>query len=152
MKKSILFFLVFSMMLNVACASRESDKLQSEADNEEISQVVASDSEILSRSEAISDSIVELYGIDNATAIIFNDDVLLGVILAEGQELTEDMSNTIVDTIKKDNPQTDKIYISINKKTFDKVDDIVMNLLEGKPYDDYVDEISKMINKVEKEK
>lgn len=152
MKKSILFFLVLNIIFQLGCAVQNNVEVRDEDDNIGIADVAAEDNEILSVSEDIADIVVELYGIDDATAILFNEDVLVGIVLAAGQDITDEIKNTIVGTVKERHPQINKVHISLNKKIFNQTEDIIMDLLQGKSYDDYVNEISKMIDKVEKEK
>lgn len=152
MKKSILLILIVSIIFSMGCDI--DNNIQSKDDGEGIGylDVAASDSELLNTSEDMADSVVELYGIDDAAAIVLNDNALVAIVLADGQEMTDDMNETIVATIKKDNPQIEEVHISLNEKIFKQTGDIVIDLLQGKSYDDYVDEISKMIDKVKREK
>ena len=77
------------------------------------------------RSENISDLVVNLYGIDNATAIILNDRVAVGLEMADGYQLTEDLKETINSTILENDSGISQVLISDNKKIFDQIEGII---------------------------
>lgn len=70
---------------------------------------------MLVRSEAISDAVVNLFGIDNATSIILNDKVAVGLEMAEGHEFTEDVINTVINTVKEKDSSISEVFVSGDK-------------------------------------
>lgn len=150
MNRNIYLILLLSIIFWTGCVSKDKDV--NELNNSEILDVGAVDKEILNTSEKIADSVVELYGIDNSTALVFNENVLVGVILASKQEMTEDMIESINNIIKDNNPHINNVLISVDKKNFRDIDNIVMNLLDGESYDNYVDEINIIMERINKEK
>ncbi|NLJ98971.1 MAG: hypothetical protein GX320_06885 [Tissierellia bacterium] len=148
--KFVLFILIFSSV-GVGC-SVKNDILQEDDNEEEISiNVGGKDYELLVRSEGISDLVVDIYGIDNATSIIFNDMVVVGVEMAEGFTLTDELKETIMNSILENDPMIRQVLISDNKKIFDEIEEVIESLMNGKPYDDQVKEINRIIEKLKKE-
>ncbi len=148
--KFVLFILIFSSV-GVGC-NVKNDILQEDDNEEEISiNVGGKDYELLVRSEGISDLVVDIYGIDNATSIIFNDMVVVGVEMAEGFTLTDELKETIMNSILENDPMIRQVLISDNKKIFDEIEEVIESLMNGKPYDDQVKEINRIIEKLKKE-
>lgn len=148
--KFVLFILIFSS-IGVGC-NVKNDILQEDDNEEEISiNVGGKDYELLVRSEGISDLVVDIYGIDNATSIIFNDMVVVGVEMAEGFTLTDELKETIMNSILENDPMIRQVLISDNKKIFDEIEEVIESLMNGKPYDDQVKEINRIIEKLKKE-
>ncbi|HLR21039.1 MAG TPA: YhcN/YlaJ family sporulation lipoprotein [Tissierellaceae bacterium] len=149
MRKNIYVFSLLSIILFTGCVHIEDQ--DHKAQDLQIMDVGAVDKEILSTSENIANDVVELYGIDDVTAIVFNDDVLVGVTLASEQKMTEDMIKSITTTIKDNYPYIEDVHLSLDKKTFTQIDNIIIDLLKGKSYDTYVDEISKIKKRIKDE-
>lgn len=150
MRIKLYIFILFITILFTGCLQIK-DKGNDSPDFESV-DVGSVDKEILNISESISDNVVELYGIVDATSIIFNEEVLLGIILAEDQEMTEDMIDSIIKTIKDKNPYIENVHISLDEDIFIEIDNIVIYLLGGKSYEDYLDEINKIREKINTEK
>lgn len=150
--KSILFLLLIISLLT-ACQPSEykmddmnkEESLEDTQEEEITLGVSAKDKDLLIRSENISDLVVNLYGIDNATAIILNDRVAVGLEMADGYQLTEDLKETINSTILENDSGISQVLISDNKKIFDQIEGIIEGLMNGKPYDNYVDEINRIM-------
>ncbi|NLX61665.1 MAG: hypothetical protein GXZ06_03980 [Tissierellia bacterium] len=106
--------------------------------------------DLLVRSEAISDAVVNLFGIDNATSIILNDKVAVGLEMAEGHELTEEVINTVINTVKEKDNSISEVLVSGDKKIFDDIESVIENLLNGKSYDDQVNKINNIIENIRK--
>ncbi len=70
------------------------------------------------RSENLSDVVVDLYGIDNATSIIFNDLVVIGVEMARDSVLTDDVREMIISTVLDNDTMIRQVLITDNKKKF----------------------------------
>lgn len=110
--------------------------------------VSGKDYDLLIRSEGISDAVVNLFGIDNATSIIFNDKVAVGLEMAEGHEFTEDVKNSIVNTVKEKDNSISEVLVSDNKKIFNEIESVIEALLNGKSYDEQVNKISNIIESI----
>ncbi|MEW8973291.1 MAG: YhcN/YlaJ family sporulation lipoprotein [Tissierellaceae bacterium] len=153
MKKSILIItIILSIIIQMGCTNRDEVKLEGKADDVNLLEVSGEDKEIINRSENIADSVVELFGIDDATAIIFNENVIIGIILSYDQELSQDTLDTIVNLVNKNEPSIENVYITSDAKLFKQIDNIVVEILQGKSYDKYVPNINKIMDKVKKEK
>lgn len=127
----------------------EEDIDEKNTDEEEISMAVgAKDYDILNRSENISNLVVELYGIDNASSIIFNDIVVIAVEIGVDNSLTDDVKEMIITTVLANDTAIRQVLITDNKKTFDQIEDIIEDLMKGNPYDDYVKDINRIIEKL----
>ena len=74
--------------------------------------VQAKDVDIIERSETISDGIVELYGIDDATTIVIGDEALVGVKIAYDEELNSDTKDMIESTVKSVDKEITNIYLT----------------------------------------
>lgn len=153
MKKSILIItIILSITIQMGCTNRDEARLEGKADDVNLVEVSGEDKEIINRSENIADSVVELFGIDDATAIIFNENAIIGIILSYDQELSQDTLDTIVSLVKKNEPSIENMYITSDAKLFKQIDNIVVEILQGKSYDKYVPNINKIMDKVKKEK
>ncbi|MBC8590723.1 YhcN/YlaJ family sporulation lipoprotein [Wansuia hejianensis] len=150
MKKSILALLAICMIFHVGCTDTNNKNIEVKENKENIAKVTGEDKEILNRSEELSDIVVEIFGIDDATTIIFNDTALIGITLSHDGELTKDMKETIISIVKEKDSQIKEINLTENPKIFKQIDNIVSGLLQGNSYDDYILEINKIIEKINK--
>ena len=75
--KYILMILII-MVIPMGCKVNQEISEEEKTEDEISIDVGGKDYDILNRSENLSDIVVDLYGIDNATSIIFNDLVVLG--------------------------------------------------------------------------
>lgn len=150
MKKYLLLIIIALLGTQFGCKS-DIDKKIVEVDDPQNSsiQVSAEDKVIIDRSEDLSDFVVELFGIDDAATIIFNDTALVTVVMAYDSELTEDTKELINDLVMEKDLEINQVIVSNDEKTFFEVIEIISELMDGSPYDNYVDEISKMINKLD---
>ena len=152
MKKSILVLMILSVIVQMGCAKADETKMEGNIKDEKFINVAGEDKDIIYRSENISDIIVELFGIDDATAIIFNENAIVGVVLSYDQDISEDMYDTIISLVKEKDSSIEEVYITSNPKLFKQIDNIVIDLLQGKSYDEYVVDINKVMDKIKKEK
>ena len=106
------------------------------------------DNEILERSETISDIVVELYGMDDATTIILNDTAIIGVKISYNQELTNKTIETIEQKVLDYDNQLTRVLVTNEEKNFTEISDVVYELLQGKSYDSQVNEINNIMNKI----
>ncbi|MDD4725562.1 MAG: YhcN/YlaJ family sporulation lipoprotein [Tissierellia bacterium] len=110
--------------------------------------VGGADNEILERSETISDIVVELYGMDDATTIILNDTAIIGVKISYNQELTNKTTETIEQKVLDYDNQLTRVLVTNEEKNFTEISDVVYELLQGKSYDSQVNEINNIMNKI----
>lgn len=152
-KKMILFIVLISITLGatIGCmvSKKNKDIVKEDEEYQEISVAVgAKDYDILNSSENISNLVVELYGIDNASSIIFNDIVVIAVEMGVDNTFTDDIKEMIIDTVLSNDTAIRQVLITDDKKIFNQIEDIIENLMKGKPYDDYVKDINRIIEKL----
>ena len=145
---SIMFILA---VIVAGCKTGEKIVQEPEIEDEASINVSGKDQDLLVRSENLSNVIVDLYGIDNATSIIFNDLVAVGVEMAQDSVLTDGVKEMIINTVLDNDTMIRQVLITDDKKTFNQIEGIINSLMNGKPYDDQVKEINKIIEKLKKE-
>ncbi|WP_236908551.1 YhcN/YlaJ family sporulation lipoprotein [Clostridium sp. Cult3] len=145
----VLIFMVFSVLL-VGC--KVNDDIGKEEVEDEISiGVGGKDYDILSRSENISNIVVDLYGIDNASSIIFNDVVVVAVEMAQDTTFNDDVKEMIINAVLENDTMIRQVLITDNKKVFDQIEKIIESLMNGKNYDEHIKEINGIIERLKKE-
>ena len=148
MRKKILITLILLVAISLsACINSSNDDLSLNEENRDLIEVNVVDKELLNRSEEISDLVVELYGIDDVTTIVFNNHAYVALIMAFDNEFTEDLHNTVISLIKEKFTSIENVSVSDNSRVFKEIDNVVFNLLQGKSYDSQVKEINKIINR-----
>lgn len=152
MKKIIICILILSVIFNVACQSNSNGQLNKEPLEELSVEALSKNRDIIEKSEAISDLIVDLFGIDDAVTLLFNDTAIVGIVLSRDYKLDDEKIETIKTLISENYESVNHVKISKKEKIFHQLNNIVLDLLNNKPYDDYVLEISKILEKVDKEK
>lgn len=152
-KKLIIFIMLAFIMLSSIIGCKANNHVTEENEKqEEISIVVGGkDYDILNRSENISNLVVDLYGIDNASSIIFNDMVVIAVEMGVDTSFTNDVKEMIIDTVLSNDTMIRQVLITDDKKIFEQIENIIASLMNGKPYDDQVKEINRLIEKLKKE-
>ncbi|MCF6466499.1 YhcN/YlaJ family sporulation lipoprotein [Clostridium sp. Cult2] len=153
MKRKVILLLIIVLIIGgIINGCTKDDISREENEEEEIAlDVGGKNHDILVRSENISDLVVNLYGIDNATSIIFNDVVAIGLVMAEGSKLTDDVKEMIIDTVLENDTMIRQVLITDNKKIFDQIENIILSLIDGNSYDEHVKEINRVIEKLKKE-
>lgn len=152
MKKSILLFIIIlSLVFQLGCKASENNNLVDLEETKDLSvEASIEDKIIIDRSEDLSDYVVELFGIDDAATIIFNDTALIGVVVAYDREIDEDIKQSIENIVMEKDKEIKKVLISDDEKTFNQIVNIINGLMNGSPYDNYVSEITKAIEKINK--
>ena len=147
------FLLLILIVGSISAGCKANNDIAEKEDKEdEIStDVGGKDYDLVVRSENISNLVVDLYGIDNASSIIFNDMVVIAVEMARDLTLTDDMKETIINIVLENDSGIRQVLITDNKKTFNQVETIIQGLMNGESYDDYVKEINRIIEKLKKE-
>lgn len=146
MKRRFVYVILVLLIILSSCTS---EKTIEESKEKNIAITVGgSDSEILERSENISDIIVELYGIDDATTVILNNTAIIGLKIAYDQKLTDETIEIIKEKVVSYDDSLTEVLITDKEKVFSEISDIVYDLLQGKSYDSLVDEINSIQNKI----
>lgn len=147
MKKVFLIFFV-TMVVLAGCTNEQGMPEQEIVEQDTTITVGTEDREIIERAESISDLIVDLYGIDDATTVILNDTAIIGIKIAYDQKITDEIKNLIVEKVKEKDPLITNIKITDKKNLFSQIDNIITKLLQGTSYDSLVDDINKIENKI----
>ena len=147
MKRYLLFILVLALFLQVGCKPIVNDKIVEEEPEDIAVEVSIEDKVIIDRSENLADYVVELFGIDDAATIIFNDTALVSVIMAYDKILTDETKELIHDLVMEKDTEIKEVLISDDEKIFFQIVEIIGSLMNGSPYDNHVGEITKMIEK-----
>lgn len=151
MKKILLLFFTSIFVFQIGCsenneiAEKESQTIPLEV------EVAVGDNSILERSETISDYVVELYGIDDASSIILNQKVLIAVTMAYDVDLNDQTRDLIESVIMEKDEDLVEVLVTDDEKIFSKINDIVIDLMAGTPYDRQVDTINKLIQTTSKD-
>lgn len=147
----ILLIVLIIGSVAVGCKANK-DISKEDSDEDEMSlNVGGKDYDIISRSENISNVVVDLYGIDNASSIIFNDMVAIAVEMAQDATLTDDVKEMIINAVLENDSMVRQVLITDNKKVFDQIEVIIQGLMNGESYDSHVKEINRIIDKLKKE-
>ncbi|HEY8363455.1 MAG TPA: YhcN/YlaJ family sporulation lipoprotein [Tissierellaceae bacterium] len=146
MKRYLLLAIILVLLLQLGCSANKNETPISE-EQDRVINVSAEDKAIIDRSETLSDHVVELFGIDDAATIIFNDTALVSVIMAYDKEFNEDIKELIIDTVLETDSSIKEVIVSNDEKTFYQIVDIILDMMNGTPYDNYVNDISKLIEK-----
>lgn len=147
LKRYLLFILVLALFLQVGCKPIVNDKIVEEEPEDIAVEVSIEDKVIIDRSENLADYVVELFGIDDAATIIFNDTALVSVIMAYDKILTDETKELIHDLVMEKDTEIKEVLISDDEKIFFQIVEIIGSLMNGSPYDNHVGEITKMIEK-----
>ncbi|NLN15460.1 MAG: hypothetical protein GX185_07665 [Tissierellia bacterium] len=148
MKRILMVVLLISILSLMACSN--SYNMDTVDGKKDLVEVNIQDRELLTRSEDISDLVVELYGIDDATTIVFNQEAYIAIKMGYGQQSTEYLKDTIIHQVKEKDPLIEEVYISTDPKIFKEIDDVIFNLLQGQSYDRQVKKINKIGEKIKK--
>ena len=146
MNKKILIIIILLIAISfIACTNTDSNLITDENTNS--IAVDVTNKELLNRSEEISDWVVELYGIDDATTIVFNNDAYIAVVMAFDQEFTEELKETIIYRVKEKDTLIENVKVTDNSKTFNLISDVIYNLLQSESYDSQVKQIYRIMNR-----
>lgn len=149
MKRYVLLTIIFLLLFQIGCTfnQKEAPIVEKPEEPDRTIEVSMEDRAIMDRSETLSDHVVELFGIDDAATIILNDTALVSVIMAYDSEFNDDTKNLIKETVLESDNEIKEVIISNDEKTFFQIVDIITDLMNGNSYDNYVNEISKLIEK-----
>jgi hypothetical protein len=148
LKRYLLFVLALVLTLQVGCRTKVDKEIVEVEEPERTSiEVAVEDKIIIDRSEDLSDYVVELFGVDDAATIIFNDIALVSVIMAQDSEFTEDTKQIINNLVLEKDEEISQVFISDDEKTFFQIVEIIGDLMNGSSYDKHVSQISKLVEK-----
>ncbi len=154
MKRKIIYCIIAIFLILGCCRKNEVNNSKDKFYNIKMEEdnsitVQGQEVDVIERSELISDSIVELYGIDDATTIVVNDEALIGVMIAYNERLTPEIKDLIQSRVKSIDGKIKDTHITDNHKIFWDISDIVTNILQGKSYDSSLKEINKIKSKID---
>ena len=154
--KKLLFLLISMMIISIiisGCKKGDVEKVEEEMEEDIEQKDVSADvgakkaNELVDRGEKIADNLVELIGVEGATAIIYDNEAIVAVEIAEEVELDENMINMIKNTAIESDGQIKEAKVIADKKTFDIIDDIAQALIKGDSIDKYKKEIDNIMKK-----
>lgn len=142
-------FLVFIM-----CSCQKNEVKVEEEDNEDVSTNVAASktNEFVEMAENIADNVVDLIGVEDATAIIYGEDIVVAVEMSDKNTLTIGMKGMIKDVVMNNDNMINNVFITDDAKIFEKVDTIEQNLIKGEDIKNYREETNKIKKRISSEK
>lgn len=139
-KVYLLSFLLLTLIL-VSCT------MENNVDDYDLN-VSGDNSELVERSESISDIVVEEFGIDDATTIVFNEYSIIAVKIAYNEDISQEHTEKITNKVLNYDRQVEEVLITDDSRTFKDIDNIVFDLLQGSDYKDYLDDINGIFNRL----
>lgn len=139
-KVYLLSFLLLTLIL-VSCT------MENNVDDYDLN-VSGDNSELVERSESISDIVVEEFGIDDATTIVFNEYAIIAVKIAYNEDISQEHTEKITNKVLNYDRQVEEVLITDDSRTFKDIDNIVFDLLQGSDYKDYLDDINGIFNRL----
>ncbi|HLR35261.1 MAG TPA: YhcN/YlaJ family sporulation lipoprotein [Tissierellales bacterium] len=148
-KKNILCFIAL-IIITLLFSGCKYDKVENK-ENKDVS-IEKQDKEtleVLDRSEDISDLVVDLIGIENATSIVFQDSALIVVTFYEENDtgLTKDLSESIERLVLENDDNINKVLISEDENVFDEIEEIIQGLMRGEDIKSYTSQLNKIFQK-----
>ena len=146
------FLVVFLVFIMCSCKKNEV-KVEEENNGNVSTNVVASKTnEFVEIAENIADNVVDLIGIEDATAIIYDDDIVVAVEMSDENTLTIGLKGMIKDIVMNNDNTINNVFITDDAKIFEKVDNIEQNLIKGEDIKNYREEINKIKKRISSEK
>lgn len=152
MKKNTKYILIFIIIVFLtACQTNKKlnfDRVAEENDrNNDNNQKVEITQETI-KGETIANALVDLTGIDDATALLRKDQAIVAVNVSEGEEgvITEELREKIIDTVKKIEEDINEIKITADLDLFYEIDNIQQSMIRGENLDTIENDIQKIIN------
>lgn len=139
-KVYLLSFLLLTLIL-VSCT------MENNVDDYDLN-VSGDNSELVEKSESISDIVVEEFGIDDATTIVFNEYAIIAVKIAYNEDISQEHTEKITNKVLNYDRQVEEVLITDDSRTFKDIDNIVFDLLQGSDYKDYLDDINGIFNRL----
>lgn len=148
--KIAIFLLIATLLMFSLLGCKAKEKIEQVEEKNASGNIVVGEvkENVSERGEVIADNVVDLIGIEDATAIIFNDMAIVAIELAEGNEWTEEMRKTIENTVYETDNKVKSVLVTREKAIFNKIDDIAQLLLKGEKLDKHSSEINKIIKRI----
>lgn len=146
----VVSFMILFLTLTVCSCKGKEVKDENVENNITVNIGLTSGNEMVERAENIADNVVELIGVEDATALIYNEKVIVVVELNQGIDYSEDMKEMIKAVVLEMEPNILNVFISNDEKLFNKVDEIAQNLIKGEDIKNHSIEIEKIIKRIEK--
>lgn len=157
-KNKRLIMLIFLLMLfALTMFGCKKGEIIKNDENEEIEENIAThigtkgSNEMVDKAESIADDVVNLIGIEDATIIIYDEQLIIVVELSQDVEFTNEIKGMIKEVAIKVEPNAKNIYVSNDLKMFEKIDDIAQGLIKGDDIKNYSQELNKILKKLSKE-
>ena len=149
----ILLLMIFTLTI-FGCKKGETIE---NAKNDEIEENIVTNigtngsNEMVDKAESIADDVVNIMGIEDATAIINDKQIIIVVELSQDLVFSNEIKEMINEIAIKVEPNVKNIYISNDLKLFEKVDDIAQSLIKGDDIKNYTQELNKILKKSSRE-
>ncbi len=149
-KKKNVLRIIALITITFLLSSCQYDKVENK-ENEDVT-VEKQDKETLEireRSEDISDLVVDLIGIENATSIVFQDSALIAVTFYEENDtgLTKDLRESIERLVLENDDKINKVLISEDENVFNEIEEIIQDLMRGEDIKSYTSQLNKIFQK-----
>ncbi len=108
----------------------------------------------LIKSEAASDALVGLTGIDDATVLFWHNQAIVAVNVPEGKEgvTSEELRKKIIDTVKSFDEKVTRIDITADKSLFYELDSIKQTMIRGEQTKNIDKDINNILNRINNKK
>ena len=153
--KKMVFLIIWALVLTLTMCGCKIEEISEE--DEKLERNVTTNigakgtNELVDKAESIADDVVDLIGVEDATVIIYKEQVTLVVELSQDVDFSHEMKEMIKSVVLKNETKVKNIFISNDAKLFDKVDNIAQDLIKGEDIKKYSQEIDKILKKIEKE-
>lgn len=149
MNKKIVFVLTSIIFISLFAAACKKEEVKEELEEGINTSVGTKDNdELVNRAENIADNLVELIGVVDATAIIYENEAIVAVEMGEEVELDKDMLDMIKNITMEGDEKINDVKIIADEKIFDIIDNIAQSLIKGDSIQNYKTEVNKIIKKI----
>lgn len=98
------------------------------------------------RAEALARKISDMNNVNSATVVFSGKSAWVGVDLAAKSEnkMTNRMKNEITSTVKKEERNIDKVYVTADADTVTRLRNIARDIADGKPVSGFIKELNEI--------
>lgn len=98
--------------------------------------------------EDISNDIVGMDGVNDATVVIRDQTAIIGVdaVDATDGEVSEELRQEIESRVRETNENINEVYISSEPDLFDRIDVVAQDIRAGDPIDEFTDELDDLVD------
>lgn len=145
----LLIIITIMSLFAIGCKKTDIENSKEEPEKKDVSTNIggSKNKELVDRGENIADNLVELIGIEGAAAIIYENQAIVAVEIADNVELNEELINMIKETTIKADGQIKDVKLIADDKTFDIIDNIAQSLIKGDSVNNYNTEINKIVKR-----